>query len=222
VPDRLVIFDCDGTLADSEASIVEAVRQAFSDHGLASPGRWEIVGNIGLSLPAFMAAVAPNADETVARSVVDSYRRHFRRIREERGADPLFDGLADLLRGLQADGVLLGIATGKSRRGLDNFLDAHALRSAFVTLQTADDAPSKPHPAMVERAMEETGSGPHETTLVGDTTFDMLAAKNAGARAVGVDWGHHDTDRLLEAGAGAVARNVPELAHLLGLGASKG
>ena len=124
---RLAIFDCDGTLADSEATIVDAIRAAFTEHDLANPARADISAHIGLSLDAFLAAVAPGVDPEKATRIVDSYRQHYARLRTGRGGDPLFPGLAALLPELRENGILLGVATGKSRRGLRKFLEAHGL-----------------------------------------------------------------------------------------------
>jgi phosphoglycolate phosphatase len=215
---RLAIFDCDGTLADSEATIVDAIRAAFTEHDLANPARADISRHIGLSLDAFLAAVAPGVDPEKATRIVDSYRQHYARLRTERGGDPLFPGLAALLPELRENGILLGVATGKSRRGLRKFLEAHDLTSGFATLQTADDAPSKPHPGMIERALAETGTEKQEAVMIGDTTFDMGAALNADVTAIGVNWGHHDRGTLLGAGAECVVENTAELRlRLLGL-----
>jgi phosphoglycolate phosphatase len=114
---------------------------------------------------------------------------------------PLYDGAAETIAALHAAGYLLGVATGKSQRGLRAMLETFDLAGHFVTLQTADDAPSKPHPGMVERAMAEAGATPDETVVVGDTSFDMEMAINAGARAIGVGWGYHEADELYRAGA---------------------
>lgn len=212
---RLAIFDCDGTLADSEASIVDAVHAAFREHRLPLPGRAEIVAHIGLSLDRFLDEVAPALDAAERARVLDAYRLNFSRLREERGADPLFDGIGELLTRLADTGVLLGIATGKSRRGLNRFLAAHHLVPRFATLQTADDAPSKPHPGMIERALAETGTEPGEAVMIGDTTFDIGAGVNAGVRAIGVDWGHHDREALIAAGAEQVVADAAALGRVL-------
>lgn len=208
---ELAIFDCDGTLADSEASIVDAVAAAFAEHELEYPGREAIVAHIGLSLGGFLGQVAPGLAAARQARILDSYRDHFARLREERGVDPLFPGIGQLLTELHEARVLLGVATGKSRRGLMNFLDAHQLTGLFSTLQTADDAPSKPHPAMVLRALDETGTRTDRAVMIGDTTFDMGAAVNAGVTAIGVEWGHHSRPQLLGAGADWIARDASEL-----------
>lgn len=212
---RLAIFDCDGTLADSEATIVDAIHAAFAGHGLVQPSRKQVSMHVGLSLDAFLAGVAPEVDATQASEIATAYRQHYARLRSERGGDPLFAGLGDLLGDLRRAGILLGVATGKSRRGLDKFLDSHGLRPDFATLQTADDAPSKPHPAMVERALAETGTKGSDAVMIGDTSFDMGAATNAGVAAIGVGWGHHDRDTLLGAGAHCVVETVAELKQRL-------
>ena len=212
---RLAIFDCDGTLADSEASIVDAVSAAFAGQGLTPPRRKEIVASIGLSLDHFLNQVAAGIDAEGRTQLLDAYRDNFARLREERGADPLFAGMTGLLTRLEDSGVLLGIATGKSRRGLVRFLEAHELAPRFATLQTADDAPSKPHPGMIERALEETGTEPHEAVMIGDTTFDIGAGVNAGVRSIGVDWGHHDEAALLAAGADCVVTDATALERVL-------
>lgn len=212
---RLAIFDCDGTLADSESSIVDAVHSAFATHGLEQPTRDQIVSRIGLSLGDFLADVAPGLSPADGRRVLDSYRASFSRLREQRGADPLFPGLTALLLELSEAGVLLGVATGKSRRGLDRFLEAHALSPLFATLQTADDAPSKPHPGMVERALHETGTDAGDAVMIGDTTFDIGAGVNAGVRSIGVGWGHHSDAALTQAGAEAVAPDPTALRAML-------
>lgn len=214
---RLAIFDCDGTLADSERSIVDAVVAALAEHGLARPERAAVVAGIGLSLDAFLERVAPGLDRATADAVLASYRSHFSRLRAERGVDPLFGGVETLLDDLAGAGILLGVATGKSRRGLLNFLEAHDLIRRFATLQTADDAPSKPHPAMIERALEATGTDAREAVMIGDTTFDILAAANAGVRPIGVAWGHHRPGELTAAGAAVVVGDMGELrTELLG------
>ena len=214
---QLVVFDCDGTLVDSHQMIVSCVQRAFERAGEISPSASAIRDRVGLSLDAFVADLTPRLEARQARHVVDLYREEFAAMRARVGADLLFPGIDVLLRALAYRGVLLGVATGKSRRGLDRVLDAHGLRPLFVTLQTADDAPSKPHPAMVLQAMEATGAEPARTVMVGDTVFDVLAARGARADAVGVSWGAHDPARLQAAGARVVVDDVDALTRELGL-----
>ena len=145
--------------------------------------------------------------------IADHYRRAFLEMRiQPDHHEPLFPGARDALAALDAIGVNLGIATGKGRRGLIATLDSHNLVNHFVTLQTADDGPGKPHPGMLRRAMQETGSEPERTVLIGDTVFDMEMARSAGVRALGVSWGYHPTDELQAAGA---ARIIDSFAQLI-------
>jgi phosphoglycolate phosphatase len=129
--------------------------------------------------------------------------------------EPLFEGIPDVLQRLADDGWLLGVATGKSDRGLAHILAHHGLTHHFVTLQTADRHPSKPDPAMLLAAMDEAGAEPHMTAMIGDTSFDMAMGKAAGARAVGVAWGYHDMRDLVDAGADVVADRVAALPGML-------
>jgi phosphoglycolate phosphatase len=117
----------------------------------------------------------------------------------------LFDGVLELLDAIEEDGWLLAVATGKSDRGLRHCLDEHGLHARFISLQTADRHPSKPHPSMVEQAIADAGAAPETTIVVGDTSFDMAMAVAARARGIGAGWGYHDAEELIEAGAVAVA-----------------
>ena len=120
--------------------------------------------------------------------------------------EPLFPGVAETIGRLAADpGIRLGIATGKSRRGVAHLVGRFAWDRVFATIQTADDAPSKPDPGMLLRAMAETGVAPDRTVMLGDTTFDMAMARAAGVRPIGVSWGYHPVPALTEAGAGSKA-----------------
>lgn len=213
---RLAVFDCDGTLVDGQASICDAMDAAFAEQGLPLPERNEVRRAVGLSLPQAVRRLVPDADATVQRDLVDAYKRHFRAAREAGAlSQPLYSGMAALIERLAAAGWTLGIATGMSRRGLDHVLAVHGLAGHFVTLQTADRHPSKPHPAMLEAALEEAGAAAHEATMIGDTVFDIAMAANAGVRAIGVDWGYHAPDDLIAAGACGVARSCDNLEEML-------
>ena len=134
---------------------------------------------------------------------------------EGRLSEPLFEGMRDLLHRLHGDGWLLGVATGKSDRGLTSCLAGHAISELFVTLQTADRHPSKPHPAMLEAALFEAGVTAGAAVMIGDTSFDMEMASAAGVHAIGVDWGYHAPEELLASGAAAVASDMAGLEALL-------
>jgi phosphoglycolate phosphatase len=128
----------------------------------------------------------------------------------------MFPGASDAIGALSSrDDILLGIATGKSRRGVNGLLEREGLEGVFATIMTADDAPSKPHPAMIERAMDAVGAIPEDTVMIGDTTFDMLMARAASVTAIGVGWGYHEARELSEAGASAVVEDFASLLKLL-------
>lgn len=213
---RLALFDCDGTLVDGQAGVVNAMEASFVELGLPAPDRHQVRRIVGLSLPQAIRLLAPDADEAIRAELDAAYRRIFRAARESgQLVEPLYDGIAELVSDLAAESWVLGVATGKSQRGLEHCLATHGLTAHFATLQTADHHPSKPHPSMVETALAETGVEARHCTMIGDTQFDMAMAVNAGVRAFGVDWGYHTVEELLEAGAEAVATSPAHLKELL-------
>jgi phosphoglycolate phosphatase len=213
---RLVVFDCDGTLVDSQRLIVDCVQEVFAGEGLAVPTAEAIRRIVGLSLVEAVDRLMGGADPAHAAVVAERYKDVFMRRRLAGPVEePLFPGARELLETLQERGLLLGIATGKAMRGLRHVLATHRLETRFVTLQTADRHPSKPHPAMLRAAMAETGARSEETVLVGDTTFDIEMARAAGALPVGVAWGNHPPDELHRAGAVAVLERFDGLLRLL-------
>lgn len=210
----LVIFDVDGTLVDGQAQIVGAMTRAFEAGGLVPPERAAVLSTVGLSLPETFAKLLPDHDPDVKANLIEGYKQAFFDLRVElgEGASPLYDGAIDTLRTLAArDDVFLGIATGKSRRGLDHMLDAHNLRECFHTLQPADDHPSKPHPAMVEAALDAVGLTADRAVMVGDTTYDMDMARYASVSGIGVDWGYHPAPDLVAVGAETVLSAFDQL-----------
>lgn len=214
---KLVVFDVDGTLVDSQHLIVAAQGTAFAEHGMAAPSRTESLSVVGLSLPqAFRRLVG---DDGPVASLSESYKRAFNALRLDPDyAEPLFPGMAALIGRLHArDDVRLAIATGKSRRGVDHLVAANGWEGWFSTTQTADDAPSKPDPAMLLQAMAEVGIGPASTVMVGDTSYDMAMAVTAGAAAIGVGWGYHPAGALFGAGAVTVVETAEALGSLFGL-----
>jgi phosphoglycolate phosphatase len=214
----LALFDCDGTLIDSQHDIVEAMNRAFDSVKMVHPARNDVLSIIGLSLPQAMARLLPDAESDFHDHLSDQYKQAFQTMRRENGVgEPLFPGMAELITTLADSGWQLGVATGKSDRGLNICLTNHGIIHRFVTLQTADRHPSKPHPAMAHAAMVEACALPETTVMIGDTSFDMEMAVNAGIRAIGVDWGYHSADELIASGAVAVARNTIELAHHIGM-----
>jgi phosphoglycolate phosphatase len=213
---RLAVFDCDGTLSDGQAAVCEAMEAAFAAAGLAMPDRHAVRRSVGLSLPYAVRQIAPEAAEHEHAAVVEAYKQAYRRSRSQGTlVEPLYEGIAELLGRLKARGWLLGVATGKSARGLESCLASHGIFDLFVTLQTADRHPSKPDPAMLHAAMAEAGAGSANTVMIGDTAYDMAMATDAGVRALGVAWGYHAPSELIAAGAEAVARTPAELEELL-------
>ncbi len=213
---RLALFDCDGTLVDGQAGIVSAMEAAFAACALQLPDRHQVRRIVGLSLPQAIGLLAPELDEAQRQAVDAAYRAAFRSAREAGTlVEPLYDGMAELIAVLAADDWVLGVATGKSQRGLEHCLAMHGLTKQFRTLQTADHHPSKPHPAMIDAALAETGVARANCVMIGDTAFDMAMAEAAGVRAIGVDWGYHTAQELIEAGAKAVASSPEHLQELL-------
>ena len=213
---RLAVFDCDGTLVDGQASICTAMEAAFAQAGLAAPDRTSIRRAVGLSLPQALRLLLPDAAETQRARIVDGYKQAYRAAREAGAlSEPLFDGIAALLDNLRSSGWLLGVATGKSDRGLTHCLASHGLSGHFCTLQTADRHPSKPHPAMLEAALAEALAGSHDAVMIGDTAYDMAMARAAGVMGIGVDWGYHPPEELMRAGAEIIVGSPAELEEFL-------
>lgn len=213
---RLAVFDCDGTLVDGQGPICLAMERAFATRGLEPPPRSAIRQTVGGGLVAAMRRLRPEADDAEHHALTDAYKRSFRSAREAgETSEPLYPGMAELVADLHSDGWLLGVATGKSTVGLAHVLAVHGLSEYFVTLQTADGHPSKPHPAMLETALLEAGVATDQAVMIGDTTFDILMGVAAGVRAIGVDWGYHPPAELRAAGAEAVAGSTAELRELL-------
>lgn len=220
----LVVFDVDGTLVDSQHAIVAAMDAAYAESGLAAPERESVLSIVGLSVREAVTALGAGRADHPVEAISAAFKASFKRLKAEApAADPLYPGVRETIAALSArDDVLLGLATGNSRRGVERFLDAFGYRGVFVTTQSADDAPSKPHPAMISQACAEAGVQPEEAVMVGDTTYDMAMGRAAGARSIGVAWGYHPADRLLAAGAERVLLGFDELIPALGLPAQGG
>lgn len=202
---HLVLFDCDGTLVDSQASIVAAMHEAFRGAGIAPPAAAAVKRIVGLTVADAISVLAPDTQEDDRAALAASFRSAFAALRANGFLEEaLFPGWIEALDALEADGYLLGVATGKSMRGLAATLAAHGLDRRFVTMQTADIGPGKPSPEMLFRAMTEAGTGPRDTVMIGDTTFDMQMAVNAACAGIGVAWGYHEPHELHGAGARTV------------------
>ncbi|SEQ18410.1 HAD-IA family hydrolase [Thalassovita taeanensis] len=214
---RLIIFDVDGTLVDSQGDIVTSMSRAFEQAGQAAPPREAVLSIVGLSLQVAIPRLAPGLSPLQHTQMEAWYKEAYMQLRAEQGSarsSPLYPHVRDVLTHL--GGVpqnILGVATGKSRRGLDALLTGHGLEGVFVTRQVADHHPSKPHPAMIQAAMAETGIGPADTVMIGDTSFDMEMAQAAGVRAIGVGWGYHPAQDL----AGMADHMVSDFRELPGV-----
>ena len=212
---KLVLFDVDGTLVDSQNIIVAAQRMAFAAHGLEPPSREMSLSIVGLSLiEAFTVLVGSSGP---VESLAEAYKDAFATLRQDpANAEPLFPGAGECLDRLSGrEDVLLGIATGKSRRGVSHLLERHDWHKVFATIQTADDAPSKPHPGMILQAMEELGVMPQDTVMIGDSSYDMAMTRAAGVLSIGVSWGFQPVAALTEAGAGHIVHSYAELEPVL-------
>lgn len=208
---RLVVFDVDGTLVDSQHHICQAMSMAFEAAGLTPLAPAEVLGIVGLSLPQAVARLVPEADPHTQARIVAGYRSAYTMARVT-GDAPLYSGAIACLEALAArDDILLAVATGKSRRGASATIRAHGLEGYFVSLQTADDHPSKPHPAMLLAALAEAGVSAGRAAMVGDTAFDMEMAVAAGVAPMGVSWGYHSAPALRQAGAALVAADFADL-----------
>lgn len=210
---NLVLFDCDGTLVDSQVMIVSAMTRAFASVGLPPPTREAVLSIVGLSLPVAIARLLGPVVDVPVDTVVQAYKSAFFELRQSSDhQEPLFPYARDVLEDLSArPDVLLGIVTGKSRRGVDAILAVHGLARCFQVIRTADDAPSKPDPTMVLDAIAEVGGSASRTVVIGDTTFDTEMARAAGCVAIGVSWGYHAAGDLIEAGASLVVDDFREL-----------
>nr|WP_111299699.1 HAD-IA family hydrolase [Paracoccus saliphilus] len=208
---RLIVFDVDGTLVDSQHHIHHAMSFAFAQAGLEPLPKAQVLTIVGLSLPVAVAQLAPEADAAMQARIVEGYKDSFMKARLNQAA-PLNPGALDCLDRLAGrDDLLLAIATGKSRRGLDAMIAAHGLQGRFLSLQTADGHPSKPHPSMLWAALAETGAEAGRAVMIGDTTFDMQMARAAGVAGFGVTWGYHPVAALSDAGAAQIVRDFAAL-----------
>lgn len=205
---RLVVFDVDGTLVDSQHLIVAAMAEAFGVAGHPLPPRESVLGVVGLSLHEAMIALAPHLPEAETLRLAEHYRESFvaqRAVGGEAAHAPLYPGALDALSRLGAmPDTLLGVATGKARRGLDHLFECFPIGHLFATTQTADGHPSKPHPSMLLAALAETGAAAERAVMVGDTEFDVAMGRAAGMATVGVAWGYHPRARLVAAGADVI------------------
>jgi phosphoglycolate phosphatase len=207
------MFDMDGTLIDTQALIAEHMATTFAEADLPVPTPGQVRRIIGLSLPKAMLQLLGRQDVELAEQLAGRYRAHYRAsLVSAEGREGLFPGARDALDELKGQmGTVLGIATGKGLSGVHRLTELHGIAGHFSTLQTPDHNPSKPHPGMMLRAMEEIGAKKHQTVIIGDTTFDMEMGKSAGTKTIGVTWGYHHSDELRRAGADVLIDDYAEL-----------
>jgi phosphoglycolate phosphatase len=192
---RLLVFDWDGTLMDSEAKIVGCLGLTLRDLDMPAMPREALLNVIGLGLPEVARALLPGADAGMTRRFIDRYRYHF--LSDHLAPSTLFPGALDTLKELDRRGYLLAVATGKGRAGLDRSIEDTACTRLFAATRCADETASKPDPRMVMEIMEATGVAPGETLMIGDTEYDLMMARSAGVSAVAVSYGVHERERLL-------------------------
>jgi phosphoglycolate phosphatase len=197
---RLVIFDVDGTLVDSQEMIFAAFTYAYEEKGLPVPARDRALGFVGRSLELIFPELSPELDSKTHAALAQGYRDAYFHIRQERGSNatsPFFPGARAALDQLRVqDNTILALATGKSKRGLDKLIEGYGLEGYFQSQQTADHHPSKPHPAMVQACLAETGINVDRTVMIGDTTYDIDMGRAAGVKTIGVSWGYHPVETL--------------------------
>ena len=210
---KLVIFDCDGTLVDSQHRIYDAMCTAFNGMGEENPPHAIVRSVIGLSLMEAMAKVAPEKSEEERNKMIELFKGNYFHMHQtgQLQPEPLYEGIRDVVIALHGAGYQLAVATGKSARGLERVLLAHDMRDYFISLQTADYHPSKPHPSMVYTCLEDAGVTPEQAVVIGDTEYDMEMARAAGVAALGVDWGYHSPEEMMNAGAKKVLMDVSEI-----------
>lgn len=217
-PLRLVVFDMDGTLIDSAAFIQHAMVYACDKVGHMAPTPDAIRSIIGLSLPEAVRRLMPDLAETEVAEAAQRYKDCFIELRETQGEGTvsMYDGAHSALQDLHAqDEVLLGLATGKAMRGVDHAFAQHGIGDYFVTVQTADGHPSKPHPSMLHQTLRDTGAEARHGVMIGDTSYDIEMGVAAGFKTIGVSWGYHSDDVLLRSGADILIEDYNQLPQAL-------
>lgn len=213
---RLIVFDCDGTLVDSQHNIVTAMTRAFRQHDQQAPVPEEVRRTVGLSILESVGRLLPDAPHDTLESIGEAYRTASYELRLEPGhEEPLYPGIGDMIRDLSGTNAILAVATGKSQRGLRKTLQRHDLQEHFTILKTSDDGPGKPDPTILLDAIAEAGADAVSTVMIGDTVFDIAMARSAKAHAVGVNWGYHEPVELDAAGAHVILDEINELPNFL-------
>jgi phosphoglycolate phosphatase len=213
---RLAIFDCDGTLVDSAYSIISFMQVACKNLGFPLPKPIPIRRTVGLPIEDAITILFPHMEKNQVRALGEEFRQVFVKSRDrDKIHEPLYSGVDKTLSALNDAGWLLGVATGKSLRGLESTLSTHDLHHHFATLQTADLSNGKPDPAMLLKAVSDTGVEKERTVMIGDTSFDMEMARNAGTKAIGVTWGYHNVEDLVDAGAHCIVKTFSQIPEVI-------
>ncbi len=216
---ELVVFDMDGTLIDSADFIKRAMAFACEKTGLPIPPAEDILSIIGLSLPEAVAKLMPELAADDVASTVQLYKNRFFELRQQQGGESavaLYDGALQALQVLHRQkNMLLGLATGKARRGVDHAFETHGIGEYFLTVQTADNHPSKPHPSMLEQTLRDTGAEARQSVMIGDTSYDMDMGRAAGFKTIGVTWGYHAREVLESSGADLLIDDFGQLPDAL-------
>jgi phosphoglycolate phosphatase len=209
---RLAVWDVDGTLVDSRSSILRALQEAAVAIGLVPPTYEEARHIVGLSLIEAIQHMRPDLTPDMTHAYAHEYKQAFIRFHSDPNfADDLYPGADTTLQRLKAEGWLLGMATGKSRRGIDRNTEIYGWHHVFDTSFCADDGPSKPHPHMLQRNLDTLGVATHEAVMIGDTAHDIGMARAADVHAIGVSWGFHTVDELVKSGAHQIVHDFDEL-----------
>jgi len=219
---RLAVLDCDGTIVDSQTTIVNSITEAFALNNFEPPKSDRVRRIVGLHLTDAIEVLLGRSDRHLINSLVATYKEVVANYPTDgSGEDPLYPHAKETIETLDAGGWLLGVATGKSKMGLRMILDHYELHHHFSTTQTSDNGPGKPAPEMLYQAMFATGVEPDNTVMIGDTTYDIEMAINAGTRAIGVSWGYHTEEELNSAGANMIIHSYTELEDALNYLVSK-
>jgi phosphoglycolate phosphatase len=210
---KLAVFDLDGTLIDSASSIVTGVLACWAACGFPDPDPVDVRRVIGLPWEESIFTLLPAGAGEPELAMIRNYHDEVARGVRQRPArsEELFPGAVNLLDTLEESGYLLAIITSRASRRLEEILEVQDLSKRFISLKTTDQGPGKPSPELMFQTLSETGAGAKDAVMVGDTTFDILMARNAGTASVGVSWGVHEVDELHQAGADRVVTAFDEI-----------
>ena len=213
---KLVLFDFDGTLLDSQNALISGLTQTAQHFDIPLPDRQTLLSGVGLPPLESIKYVFPDITDTQAQDFRDHFLDIFITNKEKNGVSPLYEGVMETLEILaQKDHVLVGVVTSMMRHGLDVCLKHHDIAKYFMTLQTPDTGFTKPNPEPILHAMKEAGVEAENTVMIGDTEFDIQTGHNAGTHSIGVTWGYHSQERLKKANAGTIVNTFEQLQQQL-------